>query len=745
MRVYVSSAGSDLSEFREAVVDALREGKHQVLPLESVDIDNPPPDFDARQALAQCEVYVGVFAYHYGSCIEEAGASVPELEYRAAADAGMSRLIYLLGEDAPWPRGLMDRGDQLQRIEALREELRHNENVSVFGDPGQLVECVVTDIGRIEGRSSTGALTEVTGRDRRNLVFLSAKSADYGEANKVCDALRNAGVGVFFTNRKEADFTDSRYRMVIDQALEDADHMVVATSAGEHAADGWVHYEWTSFHNLILSGEKPGNLVTVTFGGVDPHELPLGLRMLEVIPVEEHDWLDQLLRYVRRATEPAPPAELQEGPHRYVNPVTRDRVWVYRDSGEVAKDAIKEALLRSSEAVLIGTGINVLQDENFRKRLMDRIHEGACSITVCMANPWGRLIESRLMEEELGKVKPGVGASGIERLLAALLSFENEVGSDRLRTLVFDHYPTMCLIRADDRLFFYPYGHKTLGNYSPTFSVDLRTSPAGEFFAEQMEMLLVDAVPARELFAVVESDWECPTDWPRFAVYLVPPEDEPLYEGASAILGYDVRRCRRLDPDPALAPLIGQAQEYGAHVTVGDALVAQTAEQIRWVAAELDALSHLFPPFDLYDPRFSPELLERGALALAFDEPAGVLEALHAEVATRINVRAAGSQYTMPGHRQYRRHVSRSPREQTMLRRYKSPYVLTHFLPHLTLLSGLGGRLGDCAEIERQVLEKLGVSDPSEIEPWRVREIHLMVRSDGLWQIRDSFRLRGTR
>jgi len=50
--------------------------------------------------VAECDFYIGVFAWQYGSIPPGQGASVTELEYRQAVRHGKPTLIFVLREDA---------------------------------------------------------------------------------------------------------------------------------------------------------------------------------------------------------------------------------------------------------------------------------------------------------------------------------------------------------------------------------------------------------------------------------------------------------------------------------------------------------------------------------------------------------------------------------------------------------------------------------------------------------------------
>ena len=61
--------------------------------------DGKPADY-CRQRVGECEVYVAVIGFHYGSLVPGDSVSYTELEFQAASDAGVPRLVFLLDEVA---------------------------------------------------------------------------------------------------------------------------------------------------------------------------------------------------------------------------------------------------------------------------------------------------------------------------------------------------------------------------------------------------------------------------------------------------------------------------------------------------------------------------------------------------------------------------------------------------------------------------------------------------------------------
>jgi tetratricopeptide (TPR) repeat protein len=165
--VYISSTYSDLKSYREAVYHALRQMRYDVIAMEDYVATDQRPLTKCLADVAACDLYIGIFAWRYGYIPPGENPqhkSITELEYREAIQTGTSCLIFLLAEDAPWSRAMMDEvtgeGNRGEYINALRRELAQEKLVKFFTSPEHLASLVAPSVhlwesNRITSDSST--------------------------------------------------------------------------------------------------------------------------------------------------------------------------------------------------------------------------------------------------------------------------------------------------------------------------------------------------------------------------------------------------------------------------------------------------------------------------------------------------------------------------------------------------------------------------------------------------------------
>jgi WD40 repeat protein len=114
--------------------------------------DGRPAEY-CRSRVRECDVYVGIVGFCYGSLVPdgEERISYTELEFREASAAGLPRLVFLLDPDAAIPRRLVDVDGR--KVEAFRQRLLDaGVIVRMFTDAGDLGEAVLHALGELRVR-----------------------------------------------------------------------------------------------------------------------------------------------------------------------------------------------------------------------------------------------------------------------------------------------------------------------------------------------------------------------------------------------------------------------------------------------------------------------------------------------------------------------------------------------------------------------------------------------------------------
>ncbi|MEM7583513.1 MAG: DUF4062 domain-containing protein [Acidobacteriota bacterium] len=179
MRIFISSTSEDLSEHRAAAIQGLRRLGHEVIAMEDFTAVGSYPVDRVLELVRESDAFVMLIAWRYGfvpTPTNQEGlpqgsvageTSITEYELLAAKEKEIPILVFLLGENAPWPPHYIDGfagQGSIDHVLRLRTQLMNDYVVSFFSTPSEVESAVTAAI----------ANTRISGQVAANLVELGA-------------------------------------------------------------------------------------------------------------------------------------------------------------------------------------------------------------------------------------------------------------------------------------------------------------------------------------------------------------------------------------------------------------------------------------------------------------------------------------------------------------------------------------------------------------------------------------------
>lgn len=203
-RAFVSSTFQDLKAHRAHVIEALRGAGIAVDPMEDWTAASDEPKAFSQDRVRGCDLCVLLVAFRRGYVPVNESQSITQLEYQAALKSGIDVLVFMLEEDAPWPRKFdeLDKDPELRR---WRSKLAEQYGVGFFNydpasvriapaltrwiakksvdsggrethSPRRFIPQVIAELSMVSrsiGRSPSRSYISVTARNRSNLpIFI---------------------------------------------------------------------------------------------------------------------------------------------------------------------------------------------------------------------------------------------------------------------------------------------------------------------------------------------------------------------------------------------------------------------------------------------------------------------------------------------------------------------------------------------------------------------------------------------
>ena len=181
LRVFVNHT-SELREhprdrsFVAAAEQAVARAGDTVLDMAYFTAREDKPAGYCRQQVARADVYAGILGFRYGSPVrDEPEFSYTELEFQAATELGIPRLVFLLDEDAvlPLPQSCLSDPEYAARQRAFRARAADAEiTVARVGSPGDLALLLFQALTDLHGVAAGEA-----GRSREAAAGIAVRLA----------------------------------------------------------------------------------------------------------------------------------------------------------------------------------------------------------------------------------------------------------------------------------------------------------------------------------------------------------------------------------------------------------------------------------------------------------------------------------------------------------------------------------------------------------------------------------------
>jgi GTPase SAR1 family protein len=143
-KVYVSSTFRDLREYREKVRLALSQLGFDGVAMEYYVAEGRRPIEKCLADVAECDIYIGIFAWRYGWIPEEQNPeqlAITNLEYNKAEQEEKKCFIFILDDQVAWPLAFVD--SDRSRIATLRDKASEKYGGIPFKNPDDLATQVV--------------------------------------------------------------------------------------------------------------------------------------------------------------------------------------------------------------------------------------------------------------------------------------------------------------------------------------------------------------------------------------------------------------------------------------------------------------------------------------------------------------------------------------------------------------------------------------------------------------------------
>ncbi len=148
MKVFISSTFLDLREYREKVIEALRNFGEQYKAMEIFGARSEEPKTVSLKEVKNCDVFIGIYAHRYGWVPKNDEYSITHQEYEIAKKENKKVLCYFIEEDYPWLPKWMDEGGEKKKLEKFKQKVMEVYTPDYFTTSESLIPKISRDLAR---------------------------------------------------------------------------------------------------------------------------------------------------------------------------------------------------------------------------------------------------------------------------------------------------------------------------------------------------------------------------------------------------------------------------------------------------------------------------------------------------------------------------------------------------------------------------------------------------------------------
>jgi tetratricopeptide (TPR) repeat protein len=169
-KVMISSTARDLPDHRKEALDACLRLSMLPIMMEHLPASDEDAISESLRMVNESDIYVGIYAYRYGTIPKGHNISITEMEYNRAKERGIPCLIFLMDKTHPitpeqMGEGLDDEAEEIKRrakLSALKKRVGEEKVVNTFKSPADLRAHMISSLSPHRESDAAGSLHYVS-------------------------------------------------------------------------------------------------------------------------------------------------------------------------------------------------------------------------------------------------------------------------------------------------------------------------------------------------------------------------------------------------------------------------------------------------------------------------------------------------------------------------------------------------------------------------------------------------------